>query len=416
MTAPRKRVLLAEPTDAIRHAAETALRQNGFEVISVGSAESAQEVLQFSRPDVLIVGAAIQTHDGHPFYEMVQSHPQYSKFPLLIVEDDQRSEIPFPPEVVITQPIDPRELVQKAMTFSGSMNGHSHKSAANPLGAVSIDDEFLDTALGLDRIDVTGSEVLDRSTTSLNVPNVPVVPDHHLADHPRGEREEMSDSSRVESLMIREPGSEITGKRPPKAPAKSGSSGSSKLEIMTDQYGLSDPHALKPQQKNVAHDYDWFVNSMRDDDQGKEPRSRDDHKITVTDPSTQLEPHTKFTASETGAMPPTGQNSPRGSRSSAGVEKFIDEFKKEIELLRSTESEALPLDSDKSRDRRGGQPLAWEETVEKITYEQVDLFTRQVASELAEKLATKIAAKLDPDKLLQLIKDEVIARASRKVS
>lgn len=114
-------------------------------------------------------------------------------------------------------------------------------------------------------------------------------------------------------------------------------------------------------------------------------------------------------------MPPTGHSTPRGSRSSVGVEKFIDEFKKEIELLRSSETEDLALESDKSRSNRSGQ-LAWEDTVEKITFEQVDLFTRQVASELAEKLASKIAAKLDPDKLLQLIKDEVIARASRKVS
>ena len=40
----RKRVLLAEQSDAIRGVAETVLRQNGFEVIPITTAEKALEV------------------------------------------------------------------------------------------------------------------------------------------------------------------------------------------------------------------------------------------------------------------------------------------------------------------------------------------------------------------------------------
>jgi hypothetical protein len=58
--------------------------------------------------------------------------------------------------------------------------------------------------------------------------------------------------------------------------------------------------------------------------------------------------------------------------------------------------------------------MNWEDTVEKLTPDKVALFTRQLAYDLAEKLAIRIAAKIDPDKLLNLIKAEVIARAQQE--
>jgi len=46
----RKRVLIAEPSDITRVAAETVLRQNGFEVINVSFGDMALQLLERRNP------------------------------------------------------------------------------------------------------------------------------------------------------------------------------------------------------------------------------------------------------------------------------------------------------------------------------------------------------------------------------
>jgi hypothetical protein len=104
-----------------------------------------------------------------------------------------------------------------------------------------------------------------------------------------------------------------------------------------------------------------------------------------------------------------------GSRpKTAGVEKFIDEFKKEIERIRSNEPDSIFVEEQK--DAPSGESLKWEESLEKVTTEQVQIFTQQLATSLAEKIAEKIIGRIDPDKLLQLVKAEIIAHHKEKQS
>lgn len=104
----RKRVLVAHAADATRSIAETVLRQNGYDVIALASADKAKEVLQFARPDLIIVGADLMAPDEHPFYEKIQANPKTSSVPLLIFEPEQPMDLPFPPEVIVPQPFDPK--------------------------------------------------------------------------------------------------------------------------------------------------------------------------------------------------------------------------------------------------------------------------------------------------------------------
>ena len=111
---------------------------------------------------------------------------------------------------------------------------------------------------------------------------------------------------------------------------------------------------------------------------------------------------------------PADSTARSGHGSSAGVEKFIGEFKKEIERLRSSEPEELVVEEHTSQPAHQQGHLAWEEVLERTQPQEVQLFTRQLTSELAAKLAELIAAKIDSDKLLQLIKNEIVARSSEK--
>lgn len=417
--AARKRVLLAEAADTVRQVAETVLRQNGFEVISVTGADKAGEVLSFSRPDLIVMSADLNV-DNHPFYETIQADRKTAAIPLVLIEREDHADLPFPPEVVVSRPLDPRDLLQKVMTFSGQGDSTAARPVPASFGASGIDDELLDAALGLDRIDVTASEVLDRTTMHLKTQaaggtgHIPVYnPDHkNTEDH--------SESAKVESLMIRDEASEI-GRRPaPTAPPPKKMSGTSKLEIMSDQYGLHDPNAMQFERKDDVHDYDWFVKSMRDDGSAKggkaDPTQRpqpgaDSFDLSFTDPASLVDP---VTPAVQPAAAQAGPEKPDGSRSAVGVDKFIDEFKKEIERIRASEGEPVMAEEAKARPQASGGQLAWEETLEKVNSSQVEFFSRQLAVELAAQLAEKIAAKIDSEKLLQLIKAEIVNRMQQR--
>jgi CheY-like chemotaxis protein len=210
----RKRVLVAEASDTNRRIAETVLRQNGFEVVSVPSAEKAREVLQFARPDLIIIGGDLKIADGAPFYERLADNAKTASIPLLLFEPSEPVDLPFPPEVIIPSPFDPQEFVQRVIAFTGQ--GAAASMPPNPLSQMTADDELIDAALGLDRIDVTDSEILDR--TALPGQGIRIASNAERLvgfDHVEPEAEELSDSKRVESVMMLD---ENAAKHPPSPP------------------------------------------------------------------------------------------------------------------------------------------------------------------------------------------------------
>lgn len=420
----RKRVLIIEAADAIRGVAESVLRQNGYEVIAISSGEKAKEVLQYSRPDLIVLGAEMKSADQRLLYDKFRDDPKTASIPLILFEPVEPVDLPFPPEVLVARPVDPRDFLQKVKTFSGL----SEYKAAQvvPTGPTSIDDEFLDAALGLDHLDVTDSEVLDKTSTGIVVPTATTMSRSTQIGHDESRVDNHNDSNRVETLMIQEDQTDImrrSGKLVT-APAQKSISGTGKLEIMSDQYGMVDPDALATQRQDQQHDYDWFVNSMREEYSGppksaapvtspQPSKAHESQKLSFSSTSSMLEPYTPGPGDkvESKSIPEPGPARGRG----ADVEKFIDEFKREIEVLKSTEPDAvlaanLAADTTTSR----GKSMAWEESLESITPQQVELFSKQLAKELGERIAEKIVAKIDSDKLLQLIKSEIVEKHAQR--
>jgi len=401
----RRKVLIVEQTDTTRSVAEAVLRQNGYEVISVAEADRAEEVLEFARPDLLVVSADIQSRDRGPFYEKLRQSASTAAIPMLLFEPVDRSALDFPDEVIVRRPFDPRDFLAKVSVFMGQVEPRE-PGKANPLKASSVDDEFLDAALGLDRLDVTDSEVMDQ-TTGVKVPKAGAQSVQSVGLGGQPHPDDHSQSAKIESLMIHEDVSQIMHKSAvgkPTAPVE----GTGKLEILADQYGLADPSALTEQSEARAHDYDWFVNAMRSDEPpaGAAPATRDPRsesgKLVFSEPSSAVDPVTP------GPAPRSQQ--PAGT---SGVEKFIDEFKREIEQLRADESDEFPtVSSSKSHAKPGGDS-SWDETLERLTPEQAAVFTREFAAELGRRVAEMVVAKIDADKLLRMIKHEILARRGR---
>lgn len=413
----RKRVLLAEQSDAIRGVAETALRQNGFEVISVATAEKALEVLKFTRPDLIIVGGELTTTDQQPLYEKIRSHPKGGAIAMLLF-DDSGGDLPFPPEVIIGRPFDSEEFLEKVRVFSGLSGSEQKQAAPNPLEQANLDDDFLDAALGIDRIEVTDSEVMDKTVPGTKNAGPKPLDKSIGFDHVEKEREKTTERGKVESVIIhdvdasdiRRPEQDV--KRPP-SPSASG-----KLEILTDQYGLSDPNAMREEREGQAHDYEWFIDEMSKEAVAPHPSPTppadslpDDApppELTVSEPASIIDPVT----SPPGTPEPLDMPS---RETGSSVDKFLDEFKKEVEKLQSDVPESVNLEPEQPSPRSsGGSERVWQESAENITLDEVSLFTRQLRTELAEKIAEKIMAKIDSEKLFNLLKNEILSHARNK--
>jgi hypothetical protein len=159
--------------------------------------------------------------------------------------------------------------------------------------------------------------------------------------------------------------------------------------------------------EDSVHDYNWFVDAMRDDHdpaaQKPQAGATDSGSISISDPAAAVDPVT----------PGPVESPPLRKGSSPGVEKFIDEFKKEMEQIRTEEIDQAISETGLAVASDQGDELGWEEKLEKMGPAQIDLFAKEFARELGQKVAQIIAAKIDPDKLLRLIKSELIQRARK---
>lgn len=180
---------------------------------------------------------------------------------------------------------------------------------------------------------------------------------------------------------------------------------------------MTDPGTLKPQ-VSENHDYNWFINEM------KQEANVQPHAPTtptkVQRPEQQVMSRSggikTTTAPVSTTVQPASQVLPGGKGRTVGVEKFIDEFKREIEKFRSDEPEPSGSEpgKEKSQSAGEGKQMVWEETVERLNSDTVGVFTRQLAHDLAEKIAEKIVSKIDAEKLLVLIKNELLSQPHKK--
>jgi len=393
----RRKILIAEQADTVRSIAETVLRQNGYDVIAVTAAEKAREVLELSRPDLIIIGADLVAPDGVPYYDKLRSDPHAGRIPVLLFQPPDKSDLPFPKEIIVPRPLDPKQLLHQVTVIMAA--GDRLAASAGGQAVSDGQDDFLDAALGLDDLRITESEVLNQTSTGRRSKSSQA--DEKLAGLVGGSHlnDSGATSVNVESLVLDEDSGRAVRQVPGrKAPAPEGTG---KLDILSDQYGLTAPQAMA-RDDDPGHDYNWFVDAIRkDNDPAVSPRPHDSGKLTITPRSEGVDPITRGPKSHAATKPGGG---------SPGVEKFIDEFKKEMEQIRDTESERLVPDVKTIGHDLPGDKLGWEEKLEKLGPSEMEMFTLVFAQELGRRVAEIIAAKIDPDKLLRLIKAEFLER------
>jgi len=395
----RHKVLIVEKSDTTRSVAESTLRQNGYEVISLDSADTALEVINLSRPHLALVGADLVTSDRISLFEKILQNPETSNLPVLLFASEDGSDSGFPEEIVISRPLDIHDFLNKISIFIGRGDSPKPEKASGD-NASEVNDDFLDAALGLDHIDVTDSEVMDK--TSYSKKNVIKSTATHLAHI----EEDMNQSRQVESLIIQEESGPIQQKKssPPKTVE-----GSGKLDIADNQYDLNELNEPSTSDDS-AHDYDWFVNSMQDENSqkplpggsGNKKGTGDSGKLSFTDPAAVVDPNTPG---------PGAVKSKRDKNTVGGVEEFIDEFKKEIEQLRVDQPKEFDTDPGESKKHK---PTVSNGNIDNISINDVDMFTREFAQELGHSIAKLVVEKIDADRLLEMIKKEIVDRYHNK--
>lgn len=400
----RKKILIAEASDTTRGVAENVLRQNGFEVISVSTGDKALEVLELSRPNLILIDSTLTIKGKKSLFDRLQEDPRASSIPFMLIVDEGDTSSPYPDEVKITRPLDPQDMLTKVSALAGSSPSQAAQSGGdNPLDT-SVEDELLDAALGLDRIDVTDSEIMDPSTVTKKGKSHSIEKTIGMEhDH---QEDEDSGKNKVESLRIDDAGSEIEHKDS-KNPSKTG-----KLEILSDheQFGIGDESLLEPSDEYANHDYEWFINEMKKDvtGAGKKAPQKSSEEIKPSKPSAHV---------GKAPAPPNQSTGKAKSDKGAGVEKFIEEFKKEVESFSDAPHSAPPKPAPKAatatKTAPPSPPPASPERVA-VSHSQVEMFTRELVQALAQKIAEKIANKIDPDKLLSLIKNEIMANSQKR--
>jgi CheY-like chemotaxis protein len=400
----RQRVLLAEESDTIRNVAESLLRQNGYELIAVSSGEKALEVLEFTRPDLIIVSSELKGRGNKPIYEFIQENQRISDIPFLLLCNHDETGLPFGEEKIIPKPLDSHDFTAKISAYlEQNIPDEQPVEQVNPLSDTPIEDEFLDAALGLDSLDITESEDMNQTNiTSIKKAGKPL--DKMIGfDHQESKTDVPLDSGKVESLMIRDENADIaqTNNNKP-APQFSGTG---KIEILNDQFGLVEPDKINQSQNKADHDYNWFLNELQKEETDIKPNPSDSdslsdsQNISFEDPSALVDPVT----------PVIPDNKPE-EHLSKGIDKFIDEFKKEVEKIEPETPETITVNDDSPQPSTGKQSMSWEDSFEKLTPENIELFSRRFISELAEKFAEKITEKIDSEKLLSMLKNEIVKR------
>ncbi len=419
----RKKIMIAEQSDAIRSIAETILHQNGYDVLTAPTIEKAKELIIAAKPNMVIIGADLKDAEDNYLYDSLDENDLTSSIPILIIADPNGRSLPYPDEVILPRPFNPSEFLERVKLFVGGGldAGASEKPAAEESFPVdSVDDEFLDSALGVDNIEVEESEVLNQTGTVQikklkKKPKKKDVFDTHQPDFDEGAKSDKAET--VESLLIRD---EESGKVLSDQQKSGKFSTTSKIKIASNQYGLDESEAPPEEEKapsgaDKKHDYDWFIDEMKKEEPGDKPSKIEEDKsgLKKTPTSDAIEPVNPPRLKESNI--PSEKVDARAEITPGGVDKFISNFKEEVERINNDPGETSP---EKAAERAikttvetVGTRVVEKETDATLSPEQIEDEVRHICNNLvellSEKLAKKIVDKIDKDEIYKIIQKDL---------
>ena len=418
-----KKVLVVEESLAVRGIAESLLRQNGYEVFSAAGADEARTILQGSRIEILLVSSTAADAGGRRLIDTLTADPATASLPFLVLHDPTSGEPGFPPEMMIHKPFTPREFLD-AVGAIGTFRPAAPAAPASPFDGATIEDDIIDAALGLDRLEVDDSKVIGDDTGAFRVLNAKPTKESMIG-YEYGTNADDSGAMRkkIDQVSIRDSGATVVPPQPPAAgpaethppkesaqpPVKQAApetlSGSSQIEIVSDQYGMvTPPEQMAPMFDEAVprtHDYDWFINELK-----KEGPKLED----IKPPRTAADSGSRKVMGNADVIAPTEPlPAPQAPSHQDAIDKFISEFKREIESLPETAIPSVsitpPEASSRTSSDREAQPLGWQEAVERISASDIKAMSRELVDAVAAKIAERVVAQLDQETVYRILTD-----------
>jgi len=353
-------------------------------------------------------------------------------------------DLQYPSEAVINKPFTPREFLDAIASFS-SGGGAAVSSEQSPFSGAEFEDDLIDSALGLDKIEVDDTKVLDDDTGVYRKQFKKSPVESMIGFEFKGSQDDAAKKpNKIESITVpvdaptgtpTEPSQPVagkgTGKEGPieflgrtgdKTPGKppSNLSESSKIEIIPDQYGIISPEetaeALRPKDTHDSHDYEWFLQELQREAQADKLFERDQET-----PSPKSRPTAPSGSSRTG---PSGQAQAIGNSTippshSEAIDQFISEFKKEVDKITGDDANitvtniSIPSQDAGVEAKSDDASLTWEEGVDSIPAAQVRTISKEMIDAIARRVAEQLVARIDPQVVYAMIKDAIYSMMRR---
>lgn len=117
-----KTILVVDDESDVRNYLQSALANNGFDVITANDGLEAIEILKKTQPDLISLDLVMPKHSGIKFYYEMQKNKKWSKIPVLIVTGharDNLGKVDFEnlmmqgPGVYLEKPVKPEKYIEK---------------------------------------------------------------------------------------------------------------------------------------------------------------------------------------------------------------------------------------------------------------------------------------------------------------
>lgn len=391
MTVERKQILLVETDEQVRIAVESALRQDGFEVVSVDSAGRAEGILSVSSFDAALIGSGIQDDNGLYAVSWFGSEER-AQTPFAILCQQEVVIPELPEEMVIRYPFPPEVIQNRVRELLGEQTAAAPAAQQVPaggdetlFGGSDLGEDFLDQALGLDQLEVNESETMNAGETTQTGQKT-------TSESLIGYEADVTSISSTQHAVTGTGEISIELTKKTLSDSQKGAPPQEEVELATD-HGQTSPPATPAAQQ---HDYNWFISEM----QGDPSKAKGAPVLPA-------------------AQPPAAQPPQKKSPKKQSAAEFTKMVKKDIS--RTTKAAVGAGAKTKTRSPATARTAAqtvpqpvdegvfdWHDApAESAEGSVAAVFSREMAEAVAKEVADRLLKQLNSDKFTKLVETEI---------
>jgi two-component system sensor histidine kinase/response regulator len=113
----KQQILVVDDREALLAAIRDILEIEGYTILTATNGMKALEVMEETRPDLIVADILMPQMDGYAFYEAVRARQEWTSIPFIFLtakaeREDVSKGMDLGAEEYITKPFDPQELLQ----------------------------------------------------------------------------------------------------------------------------------------------------------------------------------------------------------------------------------------------------------------------------------------------------------------